>query len=44
MALHDLAETGYKARMAGDRVTIPGIANKATVSMRRLIPECFRRK
>jgi uncharacterized protein len=44
MAPQDIAKAGYKALMAGDRVIIPGIANKAMVFMRRLIPESLQAK
>jgi len=44
MAPQDVAKAGYKALMAGDRVIIPGIANKAMVFMRRLIPESLQAK
>jgi uncharacterized protein len=44
MAPQDVAEAGYKALMAGDRVIIPGIANKAMVFIRRLIPESLQAK
>jgi short-subunit dehydrogenase len=44
MATQDVTKAGYKALMAGDRVIIPGIANKAMVFMRRLIPESLQAK
>lgn len=44
MAPQDVAEAGYKASMAGDRVIVPGTANKAMVFMRRLIPESLQAK
>ena len=44
MAPQDVAKAGYKALMAGDRVIVPGIANKAMVFMRRLIPESLQAK
>lgn len=44
MAPQVVAEAGYKAVMSGDRVVIPGLANKAMVFMRRLIPESLQAK
>jgi short-subunit dehydrogenase len=44
MAPQDVAKTGYNAVMAGDRVVVPGLANKAMVFMRRLIPESMQAK
>jgi uncharacterized protein len=44
MAPQDVAAAGYKALMAGDRVIIPGFANKAMVFIRRLIPESLQAK
>jgi short-subunit dehydrogenase len=34
-----VAKAGYEALMAGDRVTIPGVANKIIAFSRRLLPE-----
>jgi short-subunit dehydrogenase len=44
MAPQDVAKAGYKALIAGDRVIIPGSANKAMVFMRPLIPESLQAK
>ena len=44
MAPQDVAEAGYQAVMTGDRVIVPGFANKAMVFMRRLIPESLQAK
>ncbi|MBV9391176.1 MAG: SDR family oxidoreductase [Verrucomicrobia bacterium] len=44
MAPQDVAEAGYKALMAGDRVIVPGFSNKAMVFLRRLIPESLQAK
>jgi short-subunit dehydrogenase len=39
MAPQDVAEEGYKALMAGDRLIVPGAANKAMVFSRRFMSE-----
>lgn len=39
MAPQDVAAAGYKAVMAGDRIVVPGVANKAMVFSRRFLPE-----
>lgn len=39
MAPQEIAETGYKSLMAGERVIVPGAVNKALVFGRRLMPE-----
>ena len=44
MPPQEVAEAGYKALMAGDRVVVPGVANKAMVFMRRFIPESLQAK
>lgn len=44
MAPQEVAQTGYNALMIGDRVVVPGLANKAMVFMRRLIPESLQAK
>ncbi len=44
MAPQDVAEAGYKALMAGDRVIVPGLANKAMVFARRFLPESAQAK
>ena len=44
MAPQDVAEAGYKALMAGDRVIVPGMANKAMVFARRFLPESAQAK
>ncbi len=44
MAPQEVAEAAYKGLMAGERVIVPGLANKALVFMRRLIPESLQAK
>lgn len=44
MAPQDVAKAGYAAAMRGNRVIVPGAANKAMVFMRRLIPESLQAK
>lgn len=44
MAPQKVAEAAYKGLMAGERVIVPGLANKALVFMRRLIPESLQAK
>ena len=44
MAPQDVTKAGYAAAMRGDRVIVPGAANKAMVFMRRLIPESLQAK
>lgn len=44
MAPQDVAKSGYEAAMRGDRVIVPGMANKTMVFMRRLIPESLQAK
>lgn len=39
MAPQEVASAAYQSVMSGDRVVVPGFANKALVFMRRLIPE-----
>ena len=39
MAPQDVAKAGYEGLMAGDRVVVPGVANKIIVFSRRLLPE-----
>lgn len=39
MAPQDVAAAGYKALMTGDRVIVPGAANKAIVFSRRFLPD-----
>lgn len=39
MAPQEIAEIAYKSLMAGERVIVPGAANKALVFGRRLMPE-----
>jgi short-subunit dehydrogenase len=39
MAPQPVAEAGYKAVMAGERVVIPGAQNKVMVAMRRILSE-----
>ena len=39
MAPQDVAKAGYDALMAGDRVAVPGLANKIIAFSRRLLPE-----
>jgi hypothetical protein len=39
MAPQEVAKGGYEALMSGDRVYVAGGLNKATVFMRRLMPD-----
>src|SRR5437762_7568283 len=39
MAPQDVAKAGYEALMAGERVAVPGVANKIIAFSRRLLPE-----
>src|SRR5438552_4762203 len=39
MAPQDVAKAGYEGVIAGDRVVVPGVANKIIVFSRRLLPE-----
>ncbi len=39
MAPQHVAKAGYEALMAGDRVAVPGVANKIIAFSRRLLPE-----
>lgn len=39
MSPQEVAEAGYQAVMAGDRVVVPGAMNKTLVFARRLLPE-----
>jgi hypothetical protein len=39
MAPQDVAEAGYKAAMAGERIIVPGGMNKALVAARRILSE-----
>jgi uncharacterized protein len=39
MAPQHVAKAGYEALMAGERVAVPGVANKIIVFSRRLLPE-----
>ncbi len=40
----EVAEAGYKAVMEGERVVVPGAANKAMVFSRRVLPEAAQAK
>lgn len=44
MSPQDVAEAAYTALMAGDRVVVPGVANKAMVFSRRFLPESAQAK
>jgi short-subunit dehydrogenase len=44
MAPQEVAEAAYKALLGGDRVVVPGIANKAMVFARRFLPESVQAK
>lgn len=44
MAPQDVAEAAYAALMTGDRVVVPGLANKAMVFSRRFLPESAQAK
>lgn len=44
MALQDVAKDAYEALMSGDRVVVPGLANKAMVFSRRFLPESAQAK
>jgi short-subunit dehydrogenase len=44
MAPQDVAEAAYQAVMSGRRVIVPGMANKAMVFFRRLLPEALQAK
>lgn len=44
MAPQDVAAAAYEALMAGERVIVPGLANKAMVFGRRFIPETAQAK
>lgn len=44
MAPQEVASAGYKATMAGDRVVVPGLANKSLVFARRVLPESMQAK
>lgn len=44
MAPQYVAQEAYKATMSGDRVIIPGLANKAMVFSRRFLPESAQAK
>jgi short-subunit dehydrogenase len=44
MAPQEVASAAYQSVMSGDRVVVPGFANKALVFMRRLIPESLQAK
>ena len=39
MAPQHVAKAGYQALMAGERVAVPGVANKIIAFSRRLLPE-----
>ena len=39
MAPQDVAKAGYEGLMAGERIVVPGVANKIIVFSRRLLPE-----
>jgi short-subunit dehydrogenase len=39
MAPQDVARAGYRGAMRGDRVVVPGLANKAIVFSRRILPD-----
>jgi len=44
MAPQEVAEKGYKAMMAGERVVVAGAVNKAMVFARHLLPESAQAK
>lgn len=44
MAPQDVASAAYKALMEGERVIVPGVANKTLVFARRLLPESIQAK
>jgi short-subunit dehydrogenase len=44
MPPQEVAAAGYKALMAGKRVIVPGVANKALVISRRILPESAQAK
>ena len=44
LAPQEVAEAGYKALMAGERVVVPGLANKALAFSRRVLPEAAQAK
>jgi len=44
MCPQEVAKAGYEALMAGNRLVVPGFANKAMVFFRRLIPESLQAK
>ncbi len=44
MAPQDVAEAAYTALMVGDRVIVPGLANKTMVFSRRFLPESAQAK
>lgn len=44
MAPQDVAKTAYQGLMRGDRVVVPGLANKAMVFSRRFLPESAQAK
>jgi uncharacterized protein len=44
MAPQDVAEAGYKSLMDGDRIVVPGAANKAMVFSRRFLPKVAQAK
>jgi short-subunit dehydrogenase len=44
MAPQDVATAGYAALMAGDRIVVPGAANKALVFSRRFLTESAQAK
>lgn len=44
MAPQDVAREGYDGLMSGDRVVVPGAANKAMVFSRRVLPESVQAK
>ena len=44
MAPQPVAEAGYKALMNGERIVVPGAANKAMVFARRFLPNTAQAK
>ena len=44
MPPQDVAEAGYKGLMEGERIVVPGAANKALVFSRRFLPETAQAK
>jgi short-subunit dehydrogenase len=44
MPPQEVAAAGYKALMAGERLIVPGVSNKALVFSRRILPESAQAK